>query len=279
MGLKVYIHTDIEGVSGVVEWDPRNSKYSDVDKLYKRQTISHLLTQEVNAAIRGARDAGATTIYVNDSHGDCRTINIEEMEPDAELLHGFAGLQPNWVPCLDESFDAVVAVGMHAMAGSEFASLPHSCWHINDDEYLLSEATMCAALAGYYGVPFVFASGDQTITGEIRQKVPNCEIAVVKTALSPYFSRCLHPEKARILIYEGVKRGIKNCENIKPFIIKGPYKVAAGNRDPAALMGEPAQGNDFFETVHRYLNTFPWNDFGNQSVINKVIELSPYSKK
>ena len=278
--MKVYIQTDIEGVAGVVEWDPRNSTYTDIEKYEKRKVISRLLTGEVNAAIRAAFDEGADTVYVNDNHGDCKTIDLEALDPRAELMHGMANTQPAWLPCLDETFDCVVAVGMHAMAGSKEASLPHSCWHINDDRYLLSEATMCAALAGTFGVPFVFASGDQTITAEIREKVPECEVAVVKTALSPFFARTVHPTVAQQRIYDGVRRGIANRKNIKPFVIEGPHdKVAASDRDPSILISEPMEGDDFFKLVHDYLNTFPWNCFGTQEVYNKAVDLSPYAKK
>ena len=34
--MKVFVHTDIEGVAGVVEWDPRNSRYTDAEKAEKR---------------------------------------------------------------------------------------------------------------------------------------------------------------------------------------------------------------------------------------------------
>ncbi len=278
--MKVYIHTDIEGVSGVVEWDPRSSRYSDIEKFEKRRVIGRLLTEEVNAAVRAACDEGADTVYVSDNHGDCKSIDIEQLDPRAELLHGMANLQPAWMPCLDASFDCVVAVGMHAMAGSHYASLPHSCWHVNGDTLRLSEATMCAALAGTFGVPFVFASGDQTVTAEIREKIPACETAVVKTALSPYFARSLHPTVARRLIYDGVRRGISRRREIPPFIIPGPpYTVAASDRDPEVLISPPMSGEDFFRLVHDYLNTFPWNAFGCQDISNKVVDLSPYSKK
>lgn len=278
--MKVYIHTDIEGVAGVVEWDPRNSKYSDIEKFYKRQRISRLLTGEVNAAVRAAFDEGADTVYVNDNHGDCKTIDPETLDPRAELMQGMASTGPHWLPCLDGTCDCVVAVGMHAMAGSKFASLPHSCWHVNGDSIRLSEATMCAALAGYFSVPFVFASGDQTITAEIREKVPACEVAVVKTALSPFFARSLSPQRSQELIYAGVRRGIANRKNIAPFVIPGPpYDVLACDRDPEVPISPAMQGDDFYELVRDYLNSFPWNEFGMQSVYGKVVDLSPYSKK
>ncbi len=271
-GLKVYIHTDLEGVSGVVEWDPQNSAASEVEKYFKKLKMSELLTGEVNAAVRAARDVGATTIYVSDNHGPARNILMDQLDPAAELIHGINSLQPNWVPCLDESFDAVVAVGMHAMAGTKHASLPHSMWHINNDEIRLSEASMCAALAGYFDVPFVFISGDQQITKELCEKIPNVETAVVKEALSPFFARCLHPVKAQQLIYEGVKRGIENRKDIKPYKIKGGYRINVSDRDPnIMILDEDVTGDDLFETVHRALNKMPWNDFGSQDLDNKVI--------
>ncbi|MBQ9922202.1 MAG: M55 family metallopeptidase [Clostridia bacterium] len=278
MGLKVYIQTDIEGVAGVVEWDPRISTYNDIEKFHKRQTINRLLTQEVNAAVRAAADAGADTIYVNDSHGDCKSIDIEMLDPAAELIHGMYATSPSWLPCLDSTVDCVVAVGMHAMAGSAYANLPHTMWHINDDEYKLSEATMCAALAGYFDVPYVFASGDQTICKEIKEKIPECYTAEVKQSLSPYFVRALHPEKARKLIYDGVKEAIINRDKIKPFKIFPPYKIAASNRKPEILLAPPMCGDDFFKLVHDYLNQFPSNDFGTQNIFNKSQKHSPYSE-
>lgn len=278
--MKVYIHTDIEGVAGVVEWDPRSSRYSDIEKYEKRKVISRLLTGEVNAAVRAAFDEGADTVYVSDNHGDCKTIDLEALDPRAELMQGMPSTQPAWIPCLDESFDCVVAVGMHAMAGSHHASLPHSYWHINDDQFCLSEATMCAALAGTMNVPFVFASGDQTITAEIQEKIPECEVAVVKHALSPYFARSVHPSVAQARIYAGARRGIARRKEIPPFRIPGShFKIAASDRDPAINISEPMEGDNFYELVHTYLNTFPWNDFGTQSVFSKVVDLSPYSKK
>ena len=143
----------------------------------------------------------------------------------------------------------------------------------------LSSPLLCREGQGG-GSLIVFASGDQTITAEIREKIPDCEVAVVKTALSPYFARSVHPTVAQARIYEGARRGIAARRRIAPFRIPGPpYKIAASDRDPSILIREPMEGDDLFRLVHEYLNTFPWNDFGTQSVFNKAVDLSPYSKK
>src|SRR5512134_422420 len=61
--LKVYISIDMEGIGGVVSSEqlgPTGFEY---------QRARQFMTDELNAAIQGARDAGATEILVADSHG------------------------------------------------------------------------------------------------------------------------------------------------------------------------------------------------------------------
>ena len=110
-----------------------------------------LLTSEVNAAVRTVMNSEADAVYVNNSHGSGYNIIFEELDSAAEIIYGRGGRASFWIPCLDESFDAVIAIGQHAMAGTRDANLPH--WYINNNRYLLSEVFICAALAGYFDVP------------------------------------------------------------------------------------------------------------------------------
>src|SRR5947208_1279043 len=67
--LKVYISADMEGIGGVitdVQADPKGHEY---------EKFRRLMTEEVNAAIAGAYDAGATEVLVNDGHGDSQNID------------------------------------------------------------------------------------------------------------------------------------------------------------------------------------------------------------
>ncbi len=263
--LKIYIHTDIEGVAGVVSFEDRKSQ--SIANYYHCQRMRKLLTGEVNAAVRAAKDSEAKIIYVNDSHGSGYNIIFEELDPIAEIIHGRGGRAPCWLPSLDGSSDAVIAIGQHAMAGTKNANLPHSLWHINNDEYLLSETSMCAALAGYFDVPFVFVSGDQEICKEIKEKIPEVETGMVKFAFGPYNARSLHPQRAQEIIYNEVKKAIARRNKIKPFKIPGPYSINVSDRDPSKkLLKEDVKGEDFFQTVLKALNKMPWNKYGSQEL-------------
>ena len=61
--MNVIIWTDMEGVAGIVAWDQVTGGKS----LYEEGR--RLLTEEVNAAVRGAKRAGAKKITVLDCHG------------------------------------------------------------------------------------------------------------------------------------------------------------------------------------------------------------------
>jgi len=79
--LKVYISVDMEGITGVVSAD-QTGVGPDYGMARK------WMTDDVNAAILGALDAGATEIVVNDSHGDMRNILPGELNPGALLISG-----------------------------------------------------------------------------------------------------------------------------------------------------------------------------------------------
>jgi D-amino peptidase len=66
--MKVFISADLEGVAGVVHEEHVMRDGREYDRARK------LMTQEVNAAIEGAVEAGATEILVNDSQAQCGTL-------------------------------------------------------------------------------------------------------------------------------------------------------------------------------------------------------------
>ena len=146
--MKVYIHTDIEGVAGWVFFANRENP-SIMNRDHARR-MNRLLTEEINAAVRACIAAGADEVLVNDSHGSCYNINFEDLDPVCRIIHGRAGYGPNWLPLLDGTCDAAIGIGMHAMAGTSRAVCPHSLWHLRDGAgktWNLSECTMFAALA------------------------------------------------------------------------------------------------------------------------------------
>ena len=246
--MKIYIQTDIEGVAGVVHFE--NSQDKSAKAALHWQRMRQLLTEEVKAAIDGARDAGATEILVNDSHGSGYNILVEQLAPDVRVIQGRLDRLPFWLPLLDGAFDAVVGVGMHPMAGTKHGILPHTQWDCNG--VLLPEMGMTCAIAGYYGVPAVFASGDRALCEQVLRLVPEMETAAVKDAFSPYTAVTCTPAKAQEMIRAGVAHGIRRRRQIPPFRIPGPYRMTIVGREGDQPVG-PCAGDDFIQVVRDVL--------------------------
>jgi D-amino peptidase len=264
--MKVYINTDIEGVAGWVFYASHSDSLFNYHHL---QRMNLLLTNEVNAAVKACFELGADEVYVNDNHGCAYSIIFEELDPRCKIIHGRNGHFPAWLPLLDESFDAAIGIGMHAMAGTPGAVCPHSYWHVtlgNGEKIALSECTMFAALAAEKGVPLVAISGDDKIAEEINEKIPECETAIVKQGFAAQNACSLIPARACELIAEKVKAGLARREQIKPFKLQGPFKLNVSNRDPLKKeLDKDTEGEDFWNLMHDTCRIFG-NKWGDQSI-------------
>jgi D-aminopeptidase len=152
------------------------------------------------------------------------------------------------------------------MGGTEKAITPHSRWDINNGEMYLSEASMAAAIAGDFGVPTVFVSGDNNIVEEVREKIPSISSAVVKTALGTYQAKSVIPARACEMIKNGVTEGLKNSRNIAPFKISGPITLQLlDSEDHTLPLGPILEKAVTAETVSEAfmgcVEAMPWNSF------------------
>ena len=221
-GLKIYISADMEGIGGVSSWEVQASAKGREYDQFRR-----LMTLEVNAAIAGAFDAGATEVLVSDSHGDAQNIDVELLDSRASLIRAWP--RPlGMMQGVDSSFEAVVFIGYHAREGRADAVLAHT---FSGDEVVklngleMSEAGYNAAIAGDFGVPVVFLSGDQTICEDAKELLGSIETAAVKQAIGFHSARMIPPGKAQALIREGVKRGVGRRKDLKPFRVARPVKT------------------------------------------------------
>ena len=264
--MKIYINTDIEGVAGWVFYASWSNSVANLSHL---ERMNRLLTGEVNAAVKACKEMGADEVYVNDSHGSNYNIIFEELDPCCKIIHGRPGYFPSWLPLLDESFDAAVGIGMHAMAGTAEAVCPHSLWHLtlgDGSQIKLSECAMFAALAGEKGIPLIAISGDDKIAADVSGKIPGCETAIVKTGLSAQNACSLTPSSACDLIAGKVKAGIANRHSIKPYKLKGPYKLNVSDRDPELkALPEDMAGASLWDLMHEVCRVLG-NKWGDQSI-------------
>ena len=224
--MKILIATDMEGITGVTTWDQVTPGHAEYARFRK------LMTQDVNAAIRGAYEAGADEVIVADGHWNGSNILIEELDPRAKLNSGspspFSMMQG-----IDESVDAVFFVGYHARNGSPFAVLDHT-WssatvaNVWLNDILTGEYGLNAALAGFHGVPVLMASGDQTACAQMTELLGDLELAVVKQATGRFAAECLAPQVSQELIFEAACRALERLaegDMTEPFILDVPIRV------------------------------------------------------
>lgn len=262
--MNVYIVADIEGVAGVVFYEHRNPNMSMLNyKLLHRNRV--LLTEEVNAAARGAFDAGAKLVIIHDHHGEGYNIMPELLDERVDLIHGrndFTLSLATLHPDLDKSFHALVLVGMHARAGTKDGGTPHSLICVSDATgrtYELSEATMSMAIAGDVGVPCAFVSGDQALVHEALQYNPNMENVITKKHYASQLARTKSPLLSRKLISAGVRKGLADLSRLTPFKIQGPCSVRIADRNPAARWPKkPNTRPTFSEALMDTVCNVPW---------------------
>lgn len=226
--MKLYILTDIEGVAGVANFHDYSYETGRFYPLSRK-----LLTLEVNAAVEGALAGGAEEIVVLDGHGP-GGINVEELHPEARLLHG-TGLPPTLG--LDESYDALFFVGQHAMSHAEKAGMAHSfssrtIEHIYLNGEQIGEFGLRTILAGEFGIPVTLVTGDQATAEEARRVIPEIEAVVVKESLGIGCAITLSPEKSRRLIREGAERALRRKDQIQPYRVPPPYVLRVEYKTP-----------------------------------------------
>ena len=229
--MKILIACDMEGVTGVVNWDQVTPGH------YEYARFRKLMTQDVIAAIAGAVDAGATEVRVADGHWHGTNILIEELDQRARL-NSSTSAPHSMMQGIDESVDGVIFVGYHARQGSEKAILDHT-WSSSSvsnlwlNDLLVGEFGLNGALAGYFGVPVIMVTGDQTACQQTVDLMGAMETAVVKHASGRFSAECLAPEITRKLISEAAKRAVSNLVRGKapePFIVDTPVLVTVDFR-------------------------------------------------
>ncbi|MDQ0252636.1 D-amino peptidase [Evansella vedderi] len=236
--MKVFISADMEGVAGVVHQEHTGRDGREHDRARR------LMTEEVNAAVEGALEAGATEILVNDSHGTMRNLIPELLHSEAEYIIGSPKLLA-MMQGVDESFDAAILLGHHARMGQP-GILNHSFSgrvvrniKINGVDY--GEIGINAAIAGAFDVPTILVTGCQYAGAEAAELIPSIETAIVKKTVNRITAQNLSPAKSQALIKGRVISALEKRGEIKPFKIEGPYTVElsyvhAGFADAAEVL-------------------------------------------
>jgi D-amino peptidase len=226
--MKVHVISDMEGVSGIVKWQQTNGgepMFEEGRRLY---------TEEINAAVRGAKAAGATEIVVMDCHGAgggwmFNSLLPELLDPACEFV-----VQEEWTEYtafLESGCDAALFVGMHAMTGARYGVLNHTvsgqAWqNLWFNGTLVGETGINAALCGTWSCPVLLVTGDRATCDEGRALLgEGLTTVAVKEGLGRYSARQIPPQRARELIEDGAKRALKDVNAVQPYDPGSPCTI------------------------------------------------------
>jgi len=226
--MRVLIMSDMEGVSGIVKWSQVNGgapMYEEGRRLY---------TEEINAAVRGAKIAGATEVVAVDCHGaggdwTFNSFIPELMDADCTWVSGHGWSR--YTEIFETGCDVALMIGMHAKAGTPDGVLCHTIstttWrNLYFNDQCVGEFGINAALCGHYGVPVAVITGDNATCAEGVDLLGDKLASIaVKKGLSRYSARNIPPVRARQMIEDGVASALKAKKWPKPYVPKRPTTI------------------------------------------------------
>ncbi len=233
--MRIYISVDMEGISGVTRWADVVTAGQDY------QRARSWMTADVNAAVAGARAAGATEFVVEENHGVEMLCNLvlDEIDPEVDVVRGQPRGGATTMAALDGSFDAMFLVGHHA----KVRTYPGVCAHtISYGDYSdvrlagrsVGEPEMFITAAAQHGVPTALVTGDDVVFAEVAACCPTVVGAVVKRALSREAAVIVPPVRARRIIFDAARRAVEQVRTgaieIPEFV--PPFEFEIDLREP-----------------------------------------------
>jgi D-amino peptidase len=226
--VRVHVISDMEGVAGIVKQEQVDGGAPLFDEGRR------LYTHEINAAVRGAKAAGATEIVVMDCHGagngwTFNSLLHEDLDPDCEYV-----IQDEWTEYtefLEQGCDAALFVGMHARAGTPKGVQNHT---ISGRDYqnlwfngtLVGETGINAALCGTWDCPVLMVTGDEAACAEAKELLGDGLTTVaVKRGLGAYSARMIPPTRARQMIEDGAKAALSDVNAVAPYDPGRPCEI------------------------------------------------------
>jgi D-amino peptidase len=225
--MKILIAADMEGISGVTNWNQVTQDHFE----YPR--FRAIMTGDVNAAIQGAFESGASQVVVTDGHGGGSNILVEELDRRARLNSGHTSPYAMVQGIDSGDFDGAFFVGYHARSGTANAILAHTWSSIRVakvwlNDILTGEYGLNAALCGHFGTPVLLMTGDQTACAQATELLGDLFTVEVKQATSFSSAECLPLTVAQEMIRAAAAQAVKRLiagKGPMPFTVTEPVKV------------------------------------------------------
>lgn len=223
--MRVFICADMEGVSGVVS-RRQTDDYDSPDYARARGFFE----EDVLFAVAAALAAGAEEVVVADSHGTATNLDPAAFPAGVRLVQGWP--RPlNMMQGIDEGdYTGAVLLGHHAAITSIDGGFPHSFSSTRFSAVLVngepvSEGHVNAWLAGYFGVPVVAASGDETCMAELQALLPGVAVALTSYSHGMYSATGVSREESRARIDAAVTQGLTAADKLRPLAPPEPIDL------------------------------------------------------
>ncbi|WP_052850596.1 M55 family metallopeptidase [Streptomyces avicenniae] len=190
---KILVSADMEGATGVT-WPadclPGTPEW---------QRCRPLFTSDVNAAVAGFHDGGATEVVVNEAHMTMRNLLLEQLDDRAQLLTGRHKALSMVEGVQHGDVDGIAFVGYHTGAGDEgvlaHTYLGNSLTGVFVDGARASEGLLNALVAAEFGTPVILVTGDDRTCDDARRWAPDAVGVAVKDYVSRYAAVCRTPAR------------------------------------------------------------------------------------
>ncbi|HEY9180591.1 MAG TPA: M55 family metallopeptidase, partial [Candidatus Baltobacteraceae bacterium] len=222
--LRIYISSDMEGTAGVSIWRQCDHTNSTEYPVYRRY-----MSREVAAAVKGAKDAGAGDVLVNDSHGSMANLLWDELPDDVRVISG-SRKPKSMMEGVEAGFAGAIFTGYHAKAGHANGVLAHTyvgsaIFDVRINGRSCSEALINAAVAGCYGVPLLMVSGDRAIVDEITETLPWVVGVPVKDGIGNMSANSRSPQAAQQALRAGARAAVESAGRAKLFTFEPPFDL------------------------------------------------------
>jgi len=229
--MKIYILTDLEGVTGVFKW--RQAREKDTPDF---QDAMRLLMGDIAAVADGLHQAGATKIFVLDGHDGGNNFIPACMVPGVRYVTGYP--RARLLYGLDETCAGAVLLGYHAMNGTPDGVLHHTQSSLAESKYWYDdvergEIYQHAVIAGHYNVPVMLVTGDEAACREARATLDDdLPTVAVKKGIGREAAVLLAAEETRPLLVEGARRAVAALPHRKPLKPEFPVKLRIRSLGP-----------------------------------------------
>jgi D-amino peptidase len=202
--MRVFIAVDLEGITGVAleeQIEPGTAGYEDARRWMR---------EDLDAVLDGCAEAGVDEVAVCDAHYLGSNLRADGLPAHVTLASGSG--PHSMLQGIGPGFDAALFVGYHARAGTRAAILEHTwtykVYGVAIGALALGEFGLGALLAGHFGAPAVYLSGDDKAVAEARSLVPGLVGTIVKRGVSRTCAELRPPGVVRGELRTDVRRAL-----------------------------------------------------------------------